>query len=1081
MDTPEKPAICYHKLVRDKIPSIIRQDNKKTFIKSVTGNELSHALSHKLLEEAYELFTEMHDGDPESLLQESADVLEVLLTILRQNDQGLDELVEELKRRREEKGGFEKGYLLESVHEECQGNLCRDCPGFEFTHLDADSLLNLFKGELERSDKAWIASAFYSPAITNVMTHEFERFMQRGGDAKIILSTMGGLIKPEYLAHLRDFVPGLQLKVFHPPALPFEYQPKEDFHVKSYIFRHRTGKGAVVIGSSNLSQAGFSENIEWNYYSAGEINLPFENGKSPWERIVGEFEDIWDESCVKVTDDFLAGYRQRHVEHSQAKTENGSPRYPQDHSVLISGAEAFSDYGRQNKAMQTGIEPNSAQVEALEGLDELRNRKARSGAVIAATGVGKTYLAAFDFLKSGKDKVLFIAHRGNILKKARESFAHVLGPVELEIFSGQKRQITYGAKGVFAMIQTLGRKQNLEKFHPREFDYVVVDEFHHAMAKTYRKVIEYFQPDFLLGLTATPERMDGRDVLQFCDYNIAYELRLFQAIDKGLLAPFQYFAVHDPTDYSQIAWRRTDYDPEELGQALANDTRTALIANNLKKFLPYKGKIKALAFCSSVDHACYTAHQLSTKHDIAAIDLVGDSSDDDRSLAISRLEDEHDPLNVICCVDIFNEGIDIPKLSHVLLLRPTQSFTVFLQQLGRGLRKIQDEGNPKSLVVIDFVGNFKKAHVAPLALGGYASIQEYMQDVKTRKRHKSFINESPKGCFVSPDIEVQRIWDSKLKAMSPMPIKEQLKALYDEIVQDLESVSPGLSEFYSDPQKADPRAFIKHFGSWLKTKKAFDDLSEAEKGILGTPGEYFLEHLEKDLNPVKSYKMVVLKTIIGFEGTHWKVQDIARGFLDYYLDHPEHMQDYEDLARQETPAHFPVSRIVTHIMNMPLNFLSNKPKDWFILDREKKIFSVKPDLIPYWKADFYKAMVLDRADYALARYFYRKTRQTQIYADKGSFFDRRLPLDRTFVRAALNDNVPAIGQAVDIQVRIDGQKYRARLERPEEARDFILNYKENEELSCALERIASTGSRKTKKMMRAAYAGKNIFELRSSA
>ena len=977
-DISNSHPIYYYKLVRDKIPSIIREKGHQPAVSSLSGQEWTRAASQKLLEEAYELFTAITNGDKESVLKESSDVLEITLTILKQQNYSFDDLLAELEKRREQRGGFEQGLFLESVDGQFLGARLKQSPGFVCTHLDTNSLLELFRGELERSDKAWIASAFYSPAITNILTSEFERFICKGGEARVILSTMNGFIKPEYLVHLRDYVPELKVKVFHPSEIPFDKHPQRDFHVKAYIFKHRTGKGSAIIGSSNLSQGGFSDNIEWNYYTPGEINLPFYENQTPWEKIVQEFDSLWENQCVHITDDFLDGYRERHRDVFQERekppdTYGYEGQSSTQWSVL---ADSSAVYGTSKQSIiePESIQPNVAQSEALEGLKKLRTRKARSGAVIAATGVGKTYLAAFDFIQSGKDKCLFIAHREDILRKARESFSHVLGPEGLEIFSGRSKDVSYGSKAVFAMIQTLGRQGNMKRFHPREFDYIVMDEFHHAMANTYRKVLDYFQPDFLLGLTATPERMDGRDVLWLCDYNIAYEMRLFQAIDKELLAPFQYFAVHDPTDYAQIAWKRTDYDQEELTMALANDTRNALIANNLKKFLPYQGKIKALAFCSSVDHAHYTANRLTQEHGLEATALVGDSSQEQREKVIARLEKENDPLKVICCVDIFNEGVDIPRLSHVLLLRPTQSFTVFLQQLGRGLRKVQTNDVNKHLVVIDFVGNYRSAHVAPLALAGYTSFEEYIRDSARTRGSKSGMSNPPLGCFVSPDLEVQRIWDSKLREIVPMPRGEQLRDLYDEVVQDLGLISPGLCEFYADPQRADPHAFIKHFGSWIKTKKYFDDLSNTENSLLSTQGESFLEYLEKDLNPVKSYKMVVLKTLLSLKGTSWKIDDIASGFLNYYLQHPEHIYDYDELDKQDNPANLSLQLVKRHITKMPLYYLSNKSNDWFILDREQDKFSLKADLVDYWNNKNYKMLVLDRVKYALARYFYRKTK-----------------------------------------------------------------------------------------------------------
>jgi superfamily II DNA or RNA helicase len=374
----------------------------------------------------------------------------------------------------------------------------------------------------------------------------------------------------------------------------------------------------------------------------------------------------------------------------------------------------------------------------------------------------------------------------------------------------------HDGRAVFAMVQTLGRKKNLRDFAPGAFDYIVIDEFHHGMAASYRRIIDYFQPRFFLGLTATPERMDGRDVLALCDYNIAYEVRLLDAVDRGWLSPFQYFAVYDETDYEQIAWRGTRYDEAELDQALLRDTRTAIIAHNLKKYLPSSGKIKALAFCNTVAHARYTAERLRRDHSIAAVALTGESDDDFRTETISRLRDENDPLEVICTVDIFNEGIDIPELTHVLFLRPTQSFTIFLQQLGRGLRRAPGKN---FLVAIDFVGNFRKVHVAPLALAGFTSVEQYAEACRV-KGCGEIGEQIPAGCYLNADTDVQRIWDKEIRRIveGDSSREERLKALYLEVRGDLGESSPTLLDFLGNPHDVDPYLFIRSFGGWLRAK-----------------------------------------------------------------------------------------------------------------------------------------------------------------------------------------------------------------------------------------------------------------------
>lgn len=418
---------------------------------------------------------------------------------------------------------------------------------------------------------------------------------------------MGNITRPDYFAHLKKFVPKLNLKIYHPPEIPFDKAPP-NFHLKSYLFRHRNGKGAMIIGSSNFMEAGLTKNIEWNYYSSGEINLPFKN-KSPFESAIDEFNRFWNDESVEISPEFLDAYRQRWKDQIEVQKTGIFQR--------------IKPWGILPKK----IVPNDAQKEALDNLAQLRDQQISKATVIAATGIGKTYLSAFDFKKSGCKRLLFIAHRQNILSKARESFERVLEDKDFGEFLGNGHNVSNSSPGVFAMIQTLSREAHLKKFKPEEFDYIVVDEFHHGEATTYRKVIDYFQPKFLLGLTATPERMDGRNVLRLCDYNIAYEVRLLEAVDRGWLSPFQYFAVYDETDYDKITWRGTHYDEDQLSKALSDDNRTEIVAHNLKKYLPSSGKVKAVAFCSSVAHALYTAKRLDEDHDIETICLFGQSSE----------------------------------------------------------------------------------------------------------------------------------------------------------------------------------------------------------------------------------------------------------------------------------------------------------------------------------------------------------------------------------------------------------------------------------------------------------------------
>jgi len=834
---------------------------------------------------------------------------------------------------------------------------CQDTPRLFISPDQNRSMLGLLKSELARSNFACFASAFYSPGVTNLLISDFERFTNKGGSLRIILSTMGNITKPEYFTHLQDFLPCVGFRVFHPPEIPLDEDPP-NFHVKVYLFRHEDGTGTMLIGSSNFSGAGFLSNIEWNYFSPQEINHPFDDG-IPFDTALQAFENYWNEQSVDVTEDFISAY-QRRWQRKFTTAERVEPLH-----------KIFNEQKTFTVSKHKKIAPNVPQKEALENLHSLRCEGIRKLAVVAATGIGKTYLAAFDFKQSGFKNILFIAHRENILQNAKNSFGTVMGSSEFGTIMGGGYGLCSGNTSVFAMIQTLSKDNNLQNFAPGAFDYIVVDEFHHSEATSYRKVIDYFRPRFFLGLTATPERMDGRDVLALCDYNIAYEVRLMDAIDRGWLSPFQYFAVYDATDYQQIPWRGIRYDEEELDRALMRDTRTAIVARNLRKYLPSSGKIRALAFCNTVAHARYTADHLQRDHKVEAVSLTGESDALDRVEAIRRLRDENDPLEVICTVDIFNEGIDIPELSHVLFLRPTQSFTIFLQQLGRGLRKAPEKD---FLVAIDFVGNFKKAHVAPLALMGFNSADQFVEVHKNNLALK-IEDQLPQRCYLDADLDVRRIWDKEIRKIveGGMSREERLKALYLDIRNDLGDHAPSLLDFLGSPYEVDPYLFIRCFDGWLRAKLYCDgDLPENEKRFLGTPGEAFLKHIEMDLKPSRSYKMVVLQVLLELEGTTWQIEDIAGGFLQYYLSHPESQYDYEELARADNSGAFPLTQVVAKLKSMPLHFLSNTEKDAFILDRKLSVFQIKEEYRIYWNDEDFRYLIRERVAFILARYFQRR-------------------------------------------------------------------------------------------------------------
>ena len=1031
MSDSKDREIIYRKLVRDRIPDLLEQDGKRALISTLLGEGLKRAVADKILEESYELFKAFRSGETTDVLKESADLVEIVAAGLQQFGLNESDLRRAREERNRERGAFRKGICLEKVGIASSDDYhIHQFPKMFVAPFQDDDLINLIKSELNQSDMAWIASAFYSPGITNLLLPCFDKFIGNDGKLWILLSTMGNSTPPEYFRHLREFAPLVNFRIFHPPEVGFDKSPP-NFHVKAYLFHHRNGMGTMLIGSSNFTEAGFFRNIEWNYFSPGEVNLPFD-GPSPFKTALDTFKRYWREAAIDVTDDFLTAYEKRR-EQTFGYQPNGT--------AYVFHSEKLELFQRQAEYSPRAM-PNEAQKRALDNLVSMREQGIEKAAVVAATGIGKTYLAAFDFKQSDCRNLLYIAHRENILAKAKSSFCQVLGVSGFGENGENLAASLQRLQGTFAMVQTLSRKVNLEKYSPEDFDYIVMDEFHHSEADTYRRLLKHFRPKFFLGLTATPERMDGRDVLFHCDYNIAYELRLLDAVDGGFLAPFQYFAIYDETDYSQITWRGTGYDEIELDRALANDNRTAIIAHNLRKFLPSHGKIKALAFCSSVSHAAFTARQLSMQHGIESISLIGLSKESEREEAIKRLQDERDPLKVICSVDIFNEGIDIPELTHVLFLRPTQSFTIFLQQLGRGLRKSQGKAY---LVAIDFVGNFRKAHVAPLALSGYTSSQDFAESYL---QNLSPFRQLPRGCHLNADLEARKIWDEEIRKIvqGQLTAEDRLKMLYLEIKSDLGGRSLMLMDLYASTYNVDPHVFIRQFGNWLRTKRFCEgQLPDFENSLLDSPGEAFLEHIEKELNPVRSYKMVVLRALLNLPGVSWKIEDIALEFLDYFLIHRDRRFDYEDLGKSSDPDHFPLSKVVAKLKQMPLHFLSNADNDFFILDKAGSQFSLKPQVHEYWVNPAYRKLVADRVEYALARYFRRKGAHQAVFFDS-EVLQKGLALDQELSGILLGDKKLPHGKPMAVNVLFGENRYEAELRCSENGKKLFVQYLPDSEL-----------------------------------
>lgn len=898
----------YEKLIRDLIPELARAEGRELQVRVARDAELGRLLSRKLIEEASEVGDALATGDRAALVEELADLHAVLQAVAHRHGIAYQEVVATAECKEARRGGFDAGLVLGEP-----------APRTQRLHVGGGhTLVDALRHELKHCRAAGFAVAFVMRSGLELMEGALRAALLRGADIRFLTTDYLDVTEPEALERMLQWSGRFEARVFS--------HPDRSFHPKAYWFERADGSGRAFIGSANFSRMGLRDGVEWTW-SVLDIDAGH-----PMAEIRHRFDEFFHhEHAQPLSPGWLQAYRARRV--------------PRDWTP---------------RKAPTRTQPRPVQSLALKELERLRADGETRALVIAATGLGKTFLAAFD--AAGADRVLFLAHREELLVQAARAYADLYpGRTQGFVMAGREE---IGCDIVLASVQTLSQPRWLASAELARFDYVVVDEFHHAAADSYARLLDVLQPRFLLGLTATPWRGDNRDLMALCHGNVAYEVGLFDAIGYGWLVPFRYFGVADRVSYtSEMLTGAGTYDTEQLTRAFNTPERAALA---LEKYRVHRSRA-ALGFCVSIAHADFMAQAFSAARIPAAAVHSGPGSMP-RQEAIDRLTSG--ALRILFTVDLFNEGVDIPCVDLVLFLRPTESMVVFLQQLGRGLRL--DEGK-QYLTVLDFIGNYRQAHYKlPFLVGGHGEdtasagtalemLQRWQQGVRP--------DGIPEG--VTVELEPVALESLRQSLRTASPLREL-------VLQDLCSLSNQLGRMPTLAEvdrlgRYGPRQCRQALGCrrWHQVAVALGQADEADM-VLDVQAGAFLEEVETT-RMTKSFKMVVLLAML--QGQHFQTtigMEALVAFFRHYCAEERHRLDINGTNVQDGEA-ASAATWSGYLQSNPINAWiggnTGKQSPYFAFDEAAREFRyIGPR--PASMALFQRAL-LERVTWRLADYWGR--------------------------------------------------------------------------------------------------------------